>query len=161
LQLPPLKQPPARKPVSEEIVSRESVPIRQQIMNLEEFMKAMPPEEIIDLPVAHHFSHGIPKGCVIVGKIHKHANLNIISKGDITVMTEDGPRRVTAPCTIVSPPGVKRVGYAHEDTVWTCIHGTHLTDLDAIEDEFIAKSFEELETISAVTDTLEFEGVPV
>ena len=35
--------------------------------------------------------------------------------------------------------------YAHEDSTWTTIHATDLTDPDEIEDEIIADSFEELD----------------
>lgn len=98
----------------------------------------------IQMHVVHHFSKGlyarelhIPKGTILVGKTHRFENLNIISKGEISVYTEEGVRRIVAPCTIVSPPGTKRVGYAHEDTVWTTIHATNETDIDEIENEVI------------------------
>jgi hypothetical protein len=99
----------------------------------------------IELHVVHHFSKGlyarelhIPKGTILVGKTHRFENLNIISKGEISVYTDEGIKRITAPFAIVSPPGVKRVGYAHEDTVWTSIHATNETDVDEIEKEVIA-----------------------
>lgn len=98
----------------------------------------------IQMHVVHHFSKGlyarelhIPKGTILVGKTHRFENLNIISKGEISVYTEEGVRRIVAPFTIVSPSGTKRVGYAHEDTVWISIHATSETDIDAIEDEVI------------------------
>lgn len=101
--------------------------------------------EQLELPVKHHFSQGvyarelfIPKGTLLTGKIHKFAQLNIMSQGEMSVLTEDGVKRVKAPFTIVSPPGTKRIAYAHEDTVWTTIHGTDETDLDKIEQTFIA-----------------------
>lgn len=100
----------------------------------------------LEIPVRHFFSPGvyareiqIPKGAIVTGKIHKFSQLNILSKGDISVMTEDGIKRVQAPFTIVSPPGTKRIAYAHEDCVWTTIHGTDETDLEKIEDRFIAQ----------------------
>ena len=106
--------------------------------------------EQVELPIKHYFSKGvyarelfIPKGMVLTGKIHKHENLNIISKGDISIMTERGFFRVQAPYATVSPPGTKRAGYAHEDTVWTCIHGTDETDLEVIERLFIAQDYQE------------------
>lgn len=110
-------------------------------------MRKMPP---VECPVTHHFSQGvyarelfIPKGTVLTGKIHKYHQLNIMSKGDLSVLTDEGIKRVQAPFTIVSPPGTKRIAYAHEDTVWTTIHGTDETDLDKIEAHFIAQSEQE------------------
>jgi quercetin dioxygenase-like cupin family protein len=103
--------------------------------------------EQIDLPVKHYFSKGvyarelfIPKGAILTGHIHKYENLNIMSKGDMSILTENGVIRVQAPYTIVSPPGTKRLARAHEDTIWTTIHGTEETDLEVIEEKFIAHS---------------------
>jgi hypothetical protein len=125
--------------------------IRGKIMRLEETMMNLPESMKDDLPVEHLFSQGvyartitIPKGCLLIGMIHKHKNLNIISKGDISVLTEDGVVRVQAGARIVSPPGVKRVGFTHEDTIWTTIHGTYEINLEEIEREFIVKEFSEL-----------------
>lgn len=126
---------------------------RQKLARLEASMRAGPQ---VDLPVRHHFSRGvyarelfIPKGAVIVGKIHKYSQVNIVSKGDISVLTEDGVKRFQCGAHIVSQPGIKRAGYAHEDTIWTTIHGTHETDTDALEEELIAASFEEYDQFCA------------
>ena len=35
--------------------------------------------------------------------------------------------------------------YVHEDTEWLTVHATRETDLDRIEDELIAKSFDDLD----------------
>jgi len=56
---------------------------------------------------------------------------------------ESGIKRVRAPFTVVSPAGTRRVAYAHEDTIWMTVHGTHETDLDKIEDHFIAQTYGE------------------
>lgn len=118
---------------------------RDNILAMESAIGAAPQ---VEMRVEHHFSKGlyarelhIPKGTLLVGKIHRFENLNIISQGEISVYTEEGIRRIKAPCTIVSPPGTKRVGYAHEDTVWTTIHATEETDIEAIEKIVIADDF--------------------
>lgn len=104
-----------------------------------------------EIPVEHRFSKGvyareikIPAGTLLVGKIHKFENLNILSQGEITVLSVDGLHRVKAPFTVVSTPGVKRLAYAHTDCVWTTIHGTDEKDLDKIEETFIAKTYDEV-----------------
>ena len=137
----------------------ESASIRERILYLEGEMRKCPQVEI---PPKHYFAKGlyareitIPKGTLLTGKIHKTEHLNIISKGDISVLTEDGPKRVQAPFTMVSRPGTKRVGYAHEETVWTTIHGTDETDLAKIEAHFIAQDEQEYLTFCKV---LEVEG---
>ncbi len=117
--------------------------MREKIYAIEDVLRKVPQ---VECPVTHHFSKGIyaremfiPKGTILTGKIHKHQNLNIMSKGELTVLTEDGMKRVRAPFTIVSPPGTKRIAYAHEDTVWTTIHATEETDLEKIEAFFVAQ----------------------
>lgn len=133
------------------IVTREA--FRMGVLALEEEMRKLDPVPTVTI---HHFSEGlyarelhIPKGTLLTGKIHKHEHLNIISQGDISVLTEGGVKRIKAPFTLVSPAGVKRVGYTHEDTVWTTIHATDERDLEKIEEHFIAKSFDEFDEITA------------
>lgn len=113
------------------------IPPLAKIMRLESEMAKLPQA---DFPVTHHFSDGIyareifiPKGSLLTGKMHATDHLNIISRGDISVLTENGIQRIKAPATIMARAGMKRIGYAHEDTVWTTIHGTHETDLDRLE----------------------------
>lgn len=120
---------------------------RDKIITLEDRMKQEPQVEI---PVFHHFSYGvyareihIPAGTLLTGDVHKFENLNILSQGDISVMTETGVVRVQAPFTIVSPPGTKRIALAHTDCVWTTIHGTFERDIDKIEKFFVCKTDEE------------------
>lgn len=105
-----------------------------------------------ETPVKHYFTEGayaremlIPAGTLIVGKIHKHAHLNFITKGKVAVVTEFGKEIITAPTTMISKAGTKRVVLALEDTLWTTVHVTDETDLEKIEDHVIAKSYEELE----------------
>lgn len=89
----------------------------------------------------------IPKGHVVIGKIHKHAHLNFILKGKVSVATEFGNKRLEAPCIFVSEVGLKRAVYAEEDTIWATVHLTEHSgeeSLDKIEDEVIAKSYQEL-----------------
>lgn len=123
-------------------------------MGLQEFIRCrndrLDPDR--DVPIRHIFAPGVyaremslPQGVVVVGKIHRYANINIISKGTVRVITEHGPVEMTAPCTFVGEVGVKRVIYAVEDTIWTVVHITDETDLAKIEDEVIAKSYDELE----------------
>lgn len=126
--------------------------IRSVILQVEEQMQAM--EGAMGenpFPLKHMFSDGayareifIPKGSLIVGKIHRHAHFNFITYGDVSVLTEEGPRRIKGPCFMESTPGTKRLVYAHEDTVWTTIHVTAETDLEKIEEHVIAPTYEAL-----------------
>jgi len=127
-----------------------AAPLREQMLRIEDTIRAE--LQPIELKHKDYFSKGvyarelfIPKGTVLTGKIHKYTNLNIMSMGELSVLTDEGIKRVKAPFTIVSPPGTKRAAYAHEDTIWTTIHGTELTDVDEIERVFIAQSYQEFE----------------
>lgn len=110
----------------------------------QQVLKNLPEAEI---RLKEYFSDGlyareitIPAGTLLTGKIHKYQNLNILSKGDMTVLTDDCMRRVKAPFTIVSAPGTKRLAYAHTECVWTTIHATEETDPEKIEAHFVADS---------------------
>jgi quercetin dioxygenase-like cupin family protein len=105
----------------------------------------------VDCPLQHTFAPGayartifIPAGTFVVGKIHKHPHLNILSQGKVTVVTEEGGREtLEGPLTMVSPPGTKRGVYTHTDTTWTTVHLTDHKDLKEIEQEVIAGSYDE------------------
>lgn len=123
------------------------IPLRDKVNAMEAIMRTMPQ---VDLPVKHHFSQGvygrelfIPKGVTLTGKIHKYSQLNILVCGELSVLTEDGIKRVKPPFIVVSPPGTKRIAYAHEDSIWLTVHGTEETDLEKIEDKFIAQNEQE------------------
>jgi len=137
-------------------VAAENVTFRSGVMALQDHMLGLP-STLEDCTLRHIFAPGnyaremmIPKGTLIIGKIHKHAHLNIISKGRVHVATEFGPVSFEAPHTFVSEPGTKRAVYALEDTIWTTIHATDETDLDKIENYVIAKSYEDFESLVAL-----------
>jgi hypothetical protein len=123
------------------------------ILALEEQMKSAPQ---IDIPLKHYHANGgtdkgvygreitIPKGALIVGKIHKFETMNVISSGEVSVLSIDGVVRAKAPYTFVSSPGAKRVIYAHQGSTWSTFHGTREIDPDIIEEEFIAKTFDDV-----------------
>lgn len=106
-----------------------------------------------DVEVRHHFAPGayaremhMPAGIVLVGKIHKHAHLNTLSKGKVRVFTEHGGiEEFTAPHTYVSPRGTQRAFHVLEDAVWTTFHVTDSTDLAAIERETVVTDYKDLQ----------------
>lgn len=123
------------------VVDLPNIPSLQTIQQFEAALLQQPQ---IDIETTHHFAEGlygreilIPKGVVLTGKIHKGEHLNFLMKGDITVWTEQGMKRLTAPAVIVSKPGTKRVGYAHEDSIWVTVHASTETDLERLEAELI------------------------
>jgi hypothetical protein len=122
---------------------------RSNILALQENLATYPQ---IDPPLKHHFAEGsygreifIPAGSMVIGKIHRHSHVNVISMGRVFVATEFDSLVLEAPYTFVSMPGTKRAVYAITDTVWTTIHVTDETDLQKIEDAVIAPDFETFE----------------
>lgn len=128
--------------------------INRDKVNAFEALMAQLPQ--VDLKVEHYFSLGlyaraleIPKGIMLTGKIHKFEQLNILAKGKMKLSMGEGYKIVEAPFIIVSPPGTKRIAEALEDCIWITVHGTHETDIDLIEKQFIAQDEK---------DYLEFSG---
>lgn len=123
-----------------------SAPTREMIEAAERKLAAMD-TRIMELPIVHHFVPGmyaremhIPAGVMLTGKTHRHAHMNVLLKGDITVWTEEGMKRLQAPYSYESKPGTKRIGLAHTDVVWITYHFTFETDLERIEAEVIEPS---------------------
>lgn len=122
--------------------------MRAKVLALEEELSRLPQ---VDCPVRHYFAPGIyareltiPAGVTLTGAVHKTEHLSIVSKGRIAVSTDEGMKEVAAPYTFVSMPGTKRVGHAIEETVWTTIHPTDTTDLDALVEELTESTNAEL-----------------
>ncbi|MGI4849517.1 MAG: hypothetical protein ACRYGK_15485 [Janthinobacterium lividum] len=109
-------------------------------------------------PVKHTFLDGvymremfIPKGTLLIGKAHRLDCINIVSTGDISVMTEDGSGRVTAGSSAVSRAGTQKIGFAHQDTVFINIFRTDETDLARIESAIAYDSIEEFDLLNQLT----------
>ena len=123
---------------------------RESILSLQDSMQEM--ESALDkFPVTHHFAPhvyarqmSLPAGYVVVGKIHKHAHLNIIVSGKVQVSTEDGLKELNGGDIFTSYAGTKRAVNVIEDTTWITIHVTEETSLDKIESEVIAESFDDI-----------------
>lgn len=93
-----------------------------------------------ECPLKHYFAPGVylreifmPAGAIVIGKIHKTEHFNIIQQGRLLIFDEDGAKELVAPCTFVSKPGVQKVLYIEEDTVWSTVHITEERDLEKLE----------------------------
>ncbi len=131
-------------------VDADPVVMRGMILSAVERLLSAPGEKM-DFPVEHFLCDGtytrrlfIPKGAILFGKIHRKACVNIVAAGDITVMTETGAKRIQAGYTVVTPAGLLKVGYAHEDTVFINVFRTDETDIEKIEAEIACTSYEAL-----------------
>ena len=126
----------------------EKLPTGAAIELLQASMRALPQ---VELPTSHHFGGGvylrelfIPKGHTLIGRTHKKEHLCIFVCGDMTVVSDGARTRLTGYKTFVSAPGVKRAGYAHEDSIFVTVHRTDSKDLDEIERETVEPETEAL-----------------
>jgi hypothetical protein len=106
------------------------------------------------VPIRHFFMDGVYvremtmyKDTMVVGAIHKHLHMCFLLTGRITVVDKEGVIDHIAPCTIVSTPGIKRVLYAHEDSIWYNTHKnpSNTEDVDELEKDIVAISYKEYE----------------
>lgn len=86
----------------------------------------------------------LPAGFVCVSKRHARQHVFIISKGCVSVFTEDGATLLRAPFEFVSPAGAKRVLYVHEEAVLATVHPTQCTNVEDAERELIMDETEVL-----------------
>ena len=123
---------------------------RAQVQAFEDVMNTAPPEAHRKLPVEHRFAPGlymrilsIPAGILLTGKIHKYSCISILSKGKIATLVDDNLVIVTAPHVQRSAPGLKRIGYALQDTVWMTLHETDETNIARIEADLVCDTEEQ------------------
>ena len=85
----------------------------------------------------------IAKDEVIIGAIHKHLHVWILLSGHITVLTEDKAKEYIAPCTVLSEPGIKRVIYGNEESIFTNIHKnpTNTRNIKELEKQIVALNY--------------------
>jgi hypothetical protein len=94
-------------------------------------------------PLEHRVTPGLyarqitmPKGVLVVSRVHRTEHPYVVSKGAVSVWTEkDGWVLIKAPFAGITKPGTCRVLVMHEDTIWTTFHVTDKTDPDEIVNE--------------------------
>lgn len=102
---------------------KANLPTLEQIFQIEEFLKTLPPA---DMPIDHAFCNGLyarsmflPAGVLATGAIHSAENFFFIRYGDVTFWTEDEVIRVQAGEMMITRAGIKRLAFAHADTLMT------------------------------------------
>lgn len=113
---------------------------RALVERLERMSLALPQTAI---PTEHVLNGGmyartitIPAGVLLTGAAHKTDHINVCM-GDIEVLTDDGPKRLTGLHVLATKAGMKRAGYTHGPTRWTTICRTAQTTVQAAEDELV------------------------
>lgn len=141
---------------------REEMAIaEEELLSMNGVLKGKEIEELC--PLVHSFGDGcyirqifMPKGTLITSKIHKITHPYFVMTGKASVATENGVELIQAPYQGMTQAGTKRALFIHEDMVWITVHVTNETDLDKIEEEIIAKDFNECDEflINSLKDSL-------
>ena len=128
---------------------------RAKLMELQRQCQSLPDEHRMDEspPLKNWLAPGIycreihlPGDSLVVGRIHRHDHMNILSKGSVTVFTEFGEETLNAPASFISKAGTKRAVWTHEDAIWTTIHPNpdNEQDIETLENRYTALDYAEL-----------------
>ena len=124
---------------------------RTQIAALESGMRELPQ---VECPLTHYHANSvygreihIPAGTVLVGEIHRHDCIAVLSRGIIRIVTDTEDKTLTAPCTFVMYAGAKNVGMAITDVVWTTFHPNPANEHnpDTLRAQLTAPSYDQIE----------------
>ena len=145
-------------------MSKNEIISRNKILDLEKELLKSNDENIVSnngnivrseqFPLKHSFADSIyvrqmsmKKDSAVIGAIHNHLHVWFLLTGNITVATESSTEDYIAPCYVIATPGVKRVIYANEDSIFVNIHKnpTNTQDLNELEAEIVSKNYEEYE----------------
>lgn len=136
------------------------------VTQLERYAQGLPQ---VPCDVIHAFAPGIyirqvnlPAGAFVMGHRHRHAHLNMMLKGHMTLFNGDGSRsELRAPVVVVAQPG-RKIAYVHEDSVWLNLYATEETDIEKLEDTYLDKSdgwqdFNNAFTVNRDADRADFD----
>lgn len=120
------------------------VALNDRINELEREMLKHPQ---VPCPVIHRFAPGIyirevtlPADSLCVGHHQNFEQQNVMLKGRVTVLNEDGSTsELRAPLMFVGKPG-RKIGYVHEEVTWLNIYATEERDIEKLEAHFLTKS---------------------
>jgi len=101
----------------------------------------------VDCPVVHRFGPGVyirevtlPAGTLAIGHRHKFAHINIVLKGTVLVLNDNGTSsEIEAPFVYTSQPG-RKVVLAKTEVVWQNIFATTERDVETLEAYLLDKS---------------------
>lgn len=136
-------------------MSNQLTTIQAKLQALEDRLLEEPQ---VDVETGHYIADGvylrsilIPEGATLTGAVHLTETLDVMIYGDLTVVTEEGTRRITkAGSVFVSKAGLKKVAYAHKETLWMTIHAVDNIkekSMDEIEKELWVDSYRDYQLL--------------
>jgi hypothetical protein len=121
--------------------------ILRDLMTLDAPEKALLQLPQVECSVVHHFGPNIcirevfmPAGTLAIGHRQKFDHMNIMLRGKVMIVNDDGNTQILTAPTIFTGKAGRKIGYVLEDMVWQNIYATDLKDADAVESLFIEKS---------------------
>tara|TARA_R100000656_G_C3917193_1_gene122107 strand:- start:60 stop:635 length:576 start_codon:yes stop_codon:yes gene_type:complete len=99
-------------------------------------------------PLKHSFGDGIyvreifnPAGELLVTKIHKYNHPYFLLSGEMSILDEEGEKRIIAPHYGITKAGTKRIIYAHTNCIFVTVHATDKKDVREIEKDILLDNF--------------------
>lgn len=137
---------------STEDMIRRATDKEEEIQNLIGILRKDFPE--VEMPLNHYFVGDLyareifmPAGSLVVGQIHLHDTISIISQGEALIFSSaTGVKRVKAPMTFLSGAGTRRVLLILSDMVFSTVHITKERDPHKLREELAVGSVNELLT---------------
>jgi len=115
--------------------------IKDSVWKLQSAVLQMPQSEIT---TNHFWSNGMyiremimPKGMLVIGKVHKQDHFIVLTQGSVQVSDEHGSRTIMQGDVVKAYKGTKRALLALEDSRWLNIHRAENTDLEQLEEELV------------------------
>ena len=120
----------------------ELVPTDKRVDAIQAAVERMPQ---VELPLTHRFLPGMyirtifmPKGALVVSKIHRTTHPFVVSRGRAAVFDEkNGVQEIEAGHIGITTPGTRRILYIREDCEWTTFHATDKTTPEEVEKDII------------------------
>lgn len=114
----------------------------QRVDAVHRFCATLPPAE---MPVTNRWTPGLyareifmPKGSLVVSKIHKTEHPFVVISGHAAVWdAANGVQQLRGGHVGITQPGTRRVLFIHEDCRWITFHPTAKLDVAEIEAEII------------------------
>ena len=137
-----------------EVINIPNKDYQESILKVDDYLRNHPnfvPGDFF--PLKHTFANGlyirqisVPAGYAVLTFVHKQSHPAFLMQGEVTVVEEEGPRRIQAPKEFITAAGTKRLCICHTDTIWTTVHlnleNEH--DIDKIEKEIYADNYSDL-----------------
>jgi hypothetical protein len=94
----------------------------------------------VPCPVVHHFGPGVymreiqlAADTFVVGRNHRQPHLNIMLKGTLQLVDDDGSTRTLTAPQMYTSQGGRKCALVLDDVVWLNVLATDLVDVEAIE----------------------------